>query len=118
LSSEIGIIDRGATANEALKDIKDTMGSSRVKDEIFTRCRVILGDRELGERFEGALFKIFDGKTDDLIKLITDEYTRGTKISKEVIKGIVFGNYTLPDDDDEGGGRGVGGKEKEIDIDD
>jgi hypothetical protein len=100
------------------------MGSARLKDEIFTRCRVIPGDKESRDESEASLFTIFDNKVERLIKLIIREYAIGEKISREQVDRFVYGSYNKQNDKEEdeddydyNDGLVVKQKEREVDID-
>jgi hypothetical protein len=99
LFSTLGIIDRSTKLAEVETKIKDVMGSSRAKDEILKRCRTMLTNTDLRDRFERVLFRMLDKKTGFLMALVLEEYTNGTKVSKENVRQIIFGNYDEGDGD-------------------
>jgi hypothetical protein len=105
LFREVGIITNNTALNVAETKIKDVMCSSRAKDEILKRCRTILTDEELKNRFIGKLFLILDVKVDGLVNMLLNDYSGEKRITKEDVNELIFGDYS-------GDGK-VGDMEKE-----
>jgi hypothetical protein len=94
LFRDFEIISNNTALNVAETKIKDVVGLSRAKDEMLKRCRTILTDEELRNRFIGKLFLILDAKVDKLVNMLLRDYSGEERITKEAVNELIFGDYS------------------------